>query len=373
MVEVEEMKIAYFCLDRTSYHNSPNNEVLQSAYMAKTNHEVYLFTEGQTEFPNFEKPANMHFVQLPIVKHVIGERNLDEGEMKILIDTVKKCDCIFGSAVSAAPLTIELGKLTGKPVCNQILDIPMFRLKYQQWWNQWKPWLEALANSNLLICNTKRAEDDIRHIFRNLDKIPPIKVVYYGIDDETSDIVPPQEKIYDVCMVGRFVHCKQQDLLLYALAQLKQGGNNLKAVLIGDDEDMFRLRETALNAELDVTFAGAVSDEEKWKLIKQSRIGVYADCCESISGLAPAEYMYCGLPSICMDMPINRERFGTAPFYVPKFNVYELAKRIEVELFRYNSEMSKTEVEEGKRFIKDNRLFKQTANGILAAMETIIK
>ena len=367
------MKIAYFCLDKTRYEDSLNEEILQSAFMAQQGHDVSLFIEGQVEFKESKQPETLEIIDLPIVKHVLGERQLTSEELKLAVDIVSKCDIIFGSSISSILLILAIKKLTHKKTIVQILDIPQFRLKYEHWFNQWFPWLQGIANCDLLITNTKRAAQDIHDIFKGrLDE--KTKTVYYGINHPVCDSVPEQEKEYDVCVVGRLVFYKYFDLLLYALAKLKQDyGLNPKTVIIGEGEKHFEWQETSFNAEIDVTFAGAVSDKQKFELIKKSKIGVYPDCCDSISGLFPAEAMYCGLPVIIMDMPINRERFGDIPIYIPKFDVQRLAESIKETLEEYENGFDANTIKRGKDFVKNARLHKHTAKGILDLMEELVK
>lgn len=366
------MKIAYFCLDQTRHKDSLNEEIVQSAFMAQQGHEVFLFIEGQVKFKEFKKPKNLEIIDLPIVKHVLGERQLTKEEIKIAVNIVSKCDIIFGSSISSILLILTIKKLTNKKTIIQILDIPMFRLKYKTWFNQWMPWLQALANSDILLTNTKRTAQDLHNIFKGqLDS--KTKTVYYGINDLVCDSVPEQKKKYDICVVGRLVFYKYFDILLYALAKLKQDfGMSLKTVIIGEGEKHFEWQETCFNAGLDVIFAGAVSDKEKFELIKKSKIAVYPDCCESISGLFPAEAMYCGLPTIIMDMPINHERFGDAPDYIPKFDVQRLAKSISQKLEEYDKGVDAKTIKKAKEFVKNTRLHKHTAIGILDVMEELL-
>ena len=144
-----------------------------------------------------------------------------------------------------------------------------------------------------------------------------------GMNLKAAAQVPPQKKEYDVVWLGRVHRQKGIDDLLATLAMLSREIKNFRAVLVGRlDELAPRLAE--LNLSPFVTLTGLVSEEEKFRLFKASRVFLMPSRQESW-GIVIAEALACDVPVVAYDLPAYRPIFGGLIDYVPSFD-FEIFK-----------------------------------------------
>jgi len=140
-----------------------------------------------------------------------------------------------------------------------------------------------------------------------------------GVDLETVKKVPAQEKVYDVVWIGRVHQQKGIDDLLNTLSYLRQMIPNFRAVLIGKLEAELRPRIEAEGLSDCVTFAGLVSEAEKFRLFKASRVFLMPSRFESW-GIVIGEALACGLPVVAYELEAYRPIFGSLVRYVQPFD-----------------------------------------------------
>jgi glycosyltransferase involved in cell wall biosynthesis len=139
-----------------------------------------------------------------------------------------------------------------------------------------------------------------------------------GMDLKTAEQVPPQKKEFDVIWLGRVHRQKGIDDLLATLVALSRGIENFRAVLVGRlDELAPRLAEFKLSQY--VTLTGMVSEKEKFRLFKSSRVFLMPSRQESW-GIVIAEALVCAVPVMAYDLPAYRPIFGGLIDYVPPFD-----------------------------------------------------
>jgi glycosyltransferase involved in cell wall biosynthesis len=159
-------------------------------------------------------------------------------------------------------------------------------------------------------------------------------LVSSGMNAKVAKQVPPQQKEYDVIWLGRMHRQKGIDDLLATLVFLSQTIKNFRAVLVGRlDELAPRLVE--LNLSKYVTLSGPVSEEEKFRLFKASRVFLMPSRQESW-GIVIAESLVCDVPVVAYDLPAYRPVFGSLIHYVPTFDfeVFQSKSRETVEKAR---------------------------------------
>jgi glycosyltransferase involved in cell wall biosynthesis len=104
-----------------------------------------------------------------------------------------------------------------------------------------------------------------------------------------------------------------------------------KLIIIGGGKGPYLEKVKELVKKLDllknVIFTGFVPEEEKYKLLAQSRIFVFPSYLEG-SPLVLCEAMACGLLVIAYDLPYYREKYGEKIVYAKKGAVEELATKI---------------------------------------------
>ena len=105
------------------------------------------------------------------------------------------------------------------------------------------------------------------------------------------------EKTWDFVTVARLAPIKRLDLLIRAVAELRDQGEARKAVIVGDGADRSRLETLLEETRLagSVELAGFQSNVESW--LERSRLFVMTSASEGLP-LAIIEAMLCGLPVV---------------------------------------------------------------------------
>lgn len=140
-----------------------------------------------------------------------------------------------------------------------------------------------------------------------------------GMNRRAAEAVPDQTKEFDVIWVGRMHRQKGIEDLLATLAQLSRTIKNFRVVLVGRlDELKDELQKHQLTGC--VTLAGMVSEGEKFRLFKASRVFLMPSRQESW-GIVIAEALACQVPVVAYDLPAYRPIFGSLVHYVPAFDL----------------------------------------------------
>jgi glycosyltransferase involved in cell wall biosynthesis len=150
-----------------------------------------------------------------------------------------------------------------------------------------------------------------------------------GIDVARADAVPPQEKNYDVAWTGRVHPQKGITDLLATLAFLSQQLPDFRAVIIGNVRAALEPRLAALGLTSRVHFSGYVSEAEKFRLLKCSRVFLMPSKYESW-GIVIGEALAAGVPVVAYELDAYRPVFGdllqyAAPFDLAAFQATSLA------------------------------------------------
>ena len=141
-----------------------------------------------------------------------------------------------------------------------------------------------------------------------------------GIDTAAITRVPEQAKTYDVVWVGRAHRQKGLDDLVECLAHLRQAIPGFRAVCLGRVREAILPGLQARGAADGVEFPGFVSDEEKFRLMKASRLFLMPSRYESW-GIVIGEAIACGLPVLAYDLEAYRPVFSDLVSYVKPFDV----------------------------------------------------
>ena len=141
-----------------------------------------------------------------------------------------------------------------------------------------------------------------------------------GMDMDVADQVADQGKIYDALWVGRVHVQKGIDDLLATLTHLSKQIDGFKAILIGAVKDSLEPVIQARGLSGQVVFSGFVSEQEKFRLYKCSRVFLMPSHYESW-GIVIAEVLACHVPVVAYDLAAYRPVFGDLPRYVPCFDL----------------------------------------------------
>lgn len=140
-----------------------------------------------------------------------------------------------------------------------------------------------------------------------------------GMDVDIADRVADPPKQYDLVWTGRVHPQKGIEDLLAALAWLAQNLPGFKAVIIGKSREQLASRVQELGLAGCVTFAGLVSEEEKFRLLKASRVFAMPSRYESW-GIVVGEALAAGIPVVAYDLECYRPVFGDFVRYVQAFD-----------------------------------------------------
>lgn len=151
-----------------------------------------------------------------------------------------------------------------------------------------------------------------------------------GLDLAACSGTPPQKKVYDAIWTGRVHHQKGIDDLIATLAFLAVRIENFRAVLVGNVKKSLESRVQALGLSDKIEFAGFVSEAEKFRLMKSSRLFLMPSRYESW-GTVIAEALASGAPVLAYDLEVYRPIFGNLVRYVKPFDV-EAFKKTAAEL-----------------------------------------
>jgi glycosyltransferase involved in cell wall biosynthesis len=154
-----------------------------------------------------------------------------------------------------------------------------------------------------------------------------------GMDIAAADRTPEQPKQFDLAWTGRVHPQKGIEDLLAVLGWLKKQMPDYRAVIIGKSKEVLEpiAREKGFAEHL--TFSGLVSEEEKYRLLKASRVFVMPSRYESW-GIVVGEALAAGIPVVAYDLNCYRPVFGPFVRYVKPFDCEELQRTVEDEVRR---------------------------------------
>lgn len=156
-------------------------------------------------------------------------------------------------------------------------------------------------------------------------------LVSYGLDVAATNAVPAQTRVYDVVWIGRVHRQKGIDDLLATLAYLARRLENFRAIFIGNVRDGLQPRVREFDLENNVTFSGFVSEAEKIRLFKASRVFLMPSKHEG-SPRVIGESIIAGTPVVAYDLPNYRPLFGNFVRYVPAFQLEAFQQLAEREI-----------------------------------------
>lgn len=123
-----------------------------------------------------------------------------------------------------------------------------------------------------------------------------------------------KETDFDVIMVGRLSPEKNHDLALRAFAILQRQDPNLRMAIVGfgAEEDRIGALSSELGIEKNVLLLGRKDASEICDLLDRSRAYHMPSSYEGF-GIAAAEALFRGLPSVLNDIPVLSQLFGRLP------------------------------------------------------------
>ena len=195
-----------------------------------------------------------------------------------------------------------------------------------------------------------------------------VVVVGNGIPFEGISKIEVYKKDYDGVFLGRLVPRKMRDLIK-VWEDVAKIIPNARLCIIGDGQERKELERHANKCGLDVALKGWVSDKEKYRLMKSSKVFVYPSYYESW-GIVVAEAMACGLPVVAYDLPAYEEVFDGLIITVNVGDVKEMAERVCEVLKNYYNYIEVTK--EGEQYVSRYD-WKEVAKHQLVSILNMIK
>ncbi|MFQ5627331.1 MAG: glycosyltransferase family 4 protein [bacterium] len=177
------------------------------------------------------------------------------------------------------------------PYIDQIFDLcpESFKIVYSKDWRPHK--IMKLERYNFCLVDEEWQAKKVKKHYPDVqcgiwDKL---------IDYENTHYPIKSKKIYDICYIAYLRKRKNQELLIRAMAKLKE--RNLSCVFIGDDRKGYQaeLEKLAANLGVSAYFAGEVSKEEVNRFVNKSKIGVICARQDAVPR-AILEYMAADVP-----------------------------------------------------------------------------
>ena len=244
-------------------------------------------------------------------------------EFDVIVEDVNKCP-LFCSYWSSTPVVTLIPHLFGATAFRQELP-PVATVV----WAAEKLMPAAYRNSPILVISESTADDLVDRGFRR----QKIEVSYPGIDHDfyTVDSSVPRFEKPTLVYAGRLQRYKSLDVVLKALALLRDSGFGVRFHIAGQGEDRGRLEsltETLGLGDL-VSLLGYITEEDKRELMRRAWANVYPSQKEGW-GISNIEAAACGTPSLASDAPGLRESVvdGRSGFLIPHGNVEQWADRI---------------------------------------------
>ncbi|MEZ5405594.1 MAG: glycosyltransferase family 4 protein [Verrucomicrobiia bacterium] len=159
-----------------------------------------------------------------------------------------------------------------------------------------------------------------------------ISLISYGVDVATPQKIGEVEKEYDVIWLGRLHRQKGVDDIIPTLNYLAERVDNFKAVIVGKVKEGLQpmIGKPLANQ---VFFPGFVSEEEKFRLLKASRVFVMPSRHEG-SPRVIGEALLCGTRVVAYDVKTYFEMFHDWIYYVPKFDLFTFQKEVENQVIQ---------------------------------------
>lgn len=189
--------------------------------------------------------------------------------------------------------------------------------------------IRAHNQADLLITLSR----DLRKILRHSGVGVPVVINGVGLDTESIERAlagAPEGKRYDAVFVGR--HDREKGIMdlveIWSLVARRRPGAQL--VMVGScnpiNNAILTDQIARFGMEKNITLAGMVEEEEKFLIMKSSRLCLFPSYMEGW-GIVPQEALACGLPVLVYDLPVYREniRDCEAVFPVPVGDIPAMA------------------------------------------------
>ena len=178
-------------------------------------------------------------------------------------------------------------------------------------------------------------------------------LVSYGLEVGQTDAVPKQTRVYDAVWIGRVHRQKGIDDLLATLQFLAARLPDFRAIFIGNVREGLAPEIAVRGLEKHVQFSGFVSEEEKIRLFKASRVFLMPSKHEG-SPRVIGESILAETPVVAYDVPNYRPLFGEFVRYAPAFDLNAFQEVAEREIRQMRGGVNYLEKADLSAFRREN-------------------
>lgn len=182
--------------------------------------------------------------------------------------------------------------------------------------SSWYHWLSQ--RFSLWLCKgftITYSHPDMEEYLRDLGH-KDIHYIPNGLDYETCNSVLEQRRIYDIVWCGRIHPQKGIEDLVWVINELATRGLKLNICLIGKAGPEIK---SMLNTPFNIYAPGIVSEHEKFRLLKSSKVFIFPSHNESF-GIAPGEAILAGCKVVCYDLPCYKPVYDNEIIYAKCFD-----------------------------------------------------
>ena len=247
-------------------------------------------------------------------------------------------------------------------------DVKAIRLPSVHYWLTQQMALRRFRhwpNKRLIYTHQNQKPRLLRMGYREQDLV----FVSNGVDLKQPAAVPEQKKIYDAAWVGRVHKQKGIDDLVATLAFLSRQVPDFRAIMVGDLKKMLEPQVVAAGLASHVEFSGYVSEAEKFRLLKASRLFLMPSRYESW-GIVIGEALATGLPVVAYELDAYRPVFGDLLRYVPPFDLQAFQKAAADEIDKARAGKRAFDPQKLACFIQENS-WDAVARRFLSAVESL--
>jgi len=206
-----------------------------------------------------------------------------------------------------------------------------------------------LPNKRLIFAHENQSPRLLRMGYRPQDLV----FVGNGVDLHQPRAVSEQEKIYDVVWVGRVHKQKGIEDLMTTLVHLAKRIPGFRAAMVGDLRQTLGPQVEAAGLGKVVEFSGYVSEAEKYRYLKSSRVFLMPSRYESW-GIVVGEALASNLPVVAYDLECYRPVFGDLVRYVDCFDSEAYKRAAEDTVLKARAGQNVLDQHKLERFIQDN-------------------
>lgn len=247
-------------------------------------------------------------------------------------------------------------------------DVKTIRLPSVHYWLTQQMALRLFRgrrNKRLIYTHHNQKPRLLRMGYREADLV----FVSNGVDLKQPAAVPEQKKVYDAAWVGRVHPQKGIDDLIATLVYLSKTLPDFRAIMVGDLRQMLAPRILAAGLGEKVEFSGYVSEAEKFRLLKSSRLFLMPSRYESW-GIVIGEALATGIPVVAYELDAYRPVFGDLLRYVPAFDLDSFQRAAADEIQKARTGGKSLDATKLAAFIQDNS-WEAVGRRFLTAVESL--